>query len=414
MPTPTDSLTPLVNSPRAIDHKVTSVPNRHETGAIPLASRTSGRNGAIGRDGNLPNDEQLRALTGLRGVAALAVVIFHFTYGIFGAATDIGWQLIPRRGYLAVDLFFILSGFVLAHVYGEEFALRLDRRRFGQFLWARFARVYPVHLVTLLMLLRLYGEGTAYSGNAFILNLLLLQGPWLNYGSWNDPSWSISLEWHAYILFPLLCVFIWRRGIVAATFLAVACWLALCAMGLAQNWGVQPVSHGAWALARSLPEFAIGILVYRLYRSGWLARVWGSDWSFAIIALVLMALSPFWPTDLAIITVLPVLLLAVASNHGRVQLVLNTRPIAALGQISYSLYMVHLICLDTLLGILGFQPQPAGVGLVAAAAMFLVALVAALVMATLVSRCIEYPARSFLRGLWRRPAATSRAPISLQ
>ena len=360
----------------------------------------------------MPNDKQLRSLTGLRGIAALAVVIFHFTYGIFGAATDTGLQLIPRRGYLAVDLFFVLSGFVLAHVYGEEFAQRLGWRRCGQFLWARIARIYPLHLLTLLMLLRLYGQNSAYSGTAFVFNLLLLQGPWLPYGNWNDPSWSMSVEWHAYILFPLLCAFIWRRGVAAAILLAVVCWFTLSALAASAGWGIQPISHGAMALARSLPEFVIGILVYRLYRSGWRAPLWGSDWTFAAVTVLIMALTPFWPTDLAIITALPMLLLAAASNQGRVRLVLNSRPIAGLGEISYSVYMVHLICLDTIIGILGLNAHPPGAGLSQPILLYAGAVMASLISATLVSRCIEYPARAFLRGLWHATKSTNRAPIA--
>ncbi len=376
---------------------------------VPPAAHNSIRRDAAGPDSNLSIDKQLQSLTGLRGIAALAVVIFHVTYGIFGAATDTGWPLIPRRGYLAVDLFFILSGFVLAHVYGEEFAQRLDGRRFGQFLWARLARIYPIHLLTLVILLLSYGQSSAYSGHAFVFNLLLLQGPWLQYANWNDPSWSISAEWHAYILFPLLCALIWRRGVAVAILLAAGCWLTLAAMAAAQDWGVQPISHGALSLARSLPEFVIGILVYRLYRSGWQTRLWGSDWAFATVAVLVAALMPFWPTDLAIVTILPLLLLAAASNQGYVHRVLTSPPIAALGQISYSLYMVHLICLDALFGIIGIGSHRAVSGETHPFLVFTGALLAAFVMATLSSRCIEYPARTFLRGLWRGTTATRRA-----
>jgi len=353
------------------------------------------------RASTVPSDKHLQSLTALRGVAALAVVMRHFTFSIFGAADGPGFYLIPLRGYLAVDLFFILSGFVLAHVYGEEFAAHVETGRFGRFLWARIARIYPLHLLALLMLVGSYGHSPAYSQSALFANLLLLQGPWLSYATWNDPSWSISAEWHAYILFPFLCTYIWRRGIGARVALGAVCWIALALMTASQDGDFQPITHGAISLARSLPEFLIGMLIYRLYRSGWWVRRWRSDWSFMALAALIVALTPLWPTDLAIVTLLPLLLLATVSNQGFIHRVLNGRALVALGNMSYALYMVHLICLD---GVerLARIAHPTAVDYPEQFLLFVGALLAALLMSSLLYRCFERPARFYLRELWRR------------
>src|SRR6185369_10335568 len=89
--------------------------------------------------------EELPSLTALRGIAAIVVMIYHFATMAFGR-DDLPEAI--KRGYMAVDLFFLLSGFVLSHVYGRHFVITIDRRDLASFAWARLARIYPVHLLT--------------------------------------------------------------------------------------------------------------------------------------------------------------------------------------------------------------------------------------------------------------------------
>jgi peptidoglycan/LPS O-acetylase OafA/YrhL len=151
---------------------------------------------------NTRQTRELSSLTALRGLAALAVLIFHRGVNFGGVGGPLGTAI--GHGYLAVDLFFVISGFVLNHVYGRTFA------DFGwadilSFLWARFARIYPVHVVTLILLLPFYGN-QGFSGAALAENLLFIQiflAPML---TWNDGAWSISAEWYAYLLFPFIVI----------------------------------------------------------------------------------------------------------------------------------------------------------------------------------------------------------------
>src|ERR1051325_579575 len=161
----------------------------------------------------------LRALTGIRGIAAWFVVLYHVRLGaawaLPPAATDI-----LAKGYLAVDLFFMLSGFVLWLNYS-------DRLRAGgiaeapAFLLRRIARIWPLHLLMLAgavaFVLAVAATGREPSGHypwaELPLHIVLMQ----NWGftdalTWNDPAWSISCEFAAYLLFPLLALGTdWRR-----------------------------------------------------------------------------------------------------------------------------------------------------------------------------------------------------------
>jgi peptidoglycan/LPS O-acetylase OafA/YrhL len=347
----------------------------------------------------MTQQERLRSLDSLRGIGALAVMIWHATWVAFGGADGPGILLLPRRGYLAVDLFFMLSGFVLAHVYTADFANRLDLRRYAAFIWARLARIYPVHLLSILLLLRLYGQTSWYSGRALVLNLLLLQGPWLPHTTWNHPSWSISAEWHAYLLFPLVCAALWRLPVKAAAAVAIACALVLVLTCAESQWGLANVTSGPLSLARALPEFITGMLVYRAYRTGWCRALWQSDLFLASTAVAILALSCAWPTDLAIILLLPGLLLAAATNQGRARSLLISPPLQFLGDISYSLYMIHYTCLITIFDAL-FGVDSVGAPTAPRIMAFFAGIALSLAFATAVSRGIEYPARSALRKLW--------------
>src|SRR5260370_2250304 len=101
-------------------------------------STTSGMGASRGSE--RPVD--IPALTSLRGLAALTGLLFHSSYVAFDYAGGPPPE-IWRRGYLAVDLFFFLSGFVLTHVYGTRLAEEHNWRSIGKFLWARFSRIYP-------------------------------------------------------------------------------------------------------------------------------------------------------------------------------------------------------------------------------------------------------------------------------
>ena len=145
----------------------------------------------------------LRALTSLRAFLAIGVVLFHYQLQWDPA---LGFSPIIERSRLAVDAFFMLSGFILAHVYGPSFAAGTFSYR--RFIVARIARLYPLHLAVLggvlvmVIVARAAGvqyDPTTYTLEGFVKTLLLVQAwfPSLVGYNWSGPSWSLSAEWFA-------------------------------------------------------------------------------------------------------------------------------------------------------------------------------------------------------------------------
>nr|WP_295113785.1 acyltransferase [uncultured Caulobacter sp.] len=166
----------------------------------------------IARPASLP------ALTSLRFFLALGVVLFHYQVTMLPAgATPIA---LIERGRLGVDIFFILSGFVLAHVYGPQVQDgRYDHR---EFLVARFARIYPTHIAMLVLMALLAGVAIllrqpfasgGYTLAGWLADLTLVQA-WfpITPTEWNGPAWSLSAEWAAYLAFPVFAFVGLKRG----------------------------------------------------------------------------------------------------------------------------------------------------------------------------------------------------------
>ena len=167
---------------------------------------------------------EIRALSGARAIPPLLIVLFHFSEGHH--YSGVRWiDLLAARGYLWVEYFFALSGFILTHVYGPRLKLLFSKKGYGGFLRARLTRLYPLHLFMLLALLLLM-EGSrlaaAWGGyhsiydikyhpdmrwSGFFLSLLLVHA-WntMTTLTWNGSSWFVSVEFALCLMFP---VFVW-------------------------------------------------------------------------------------------------------------------------------------------------------------------------------------------------------------
>jgi peptidoglycan/LPS O-acetylase OafA/YrhL len=215
--------------------------------------------------------EQIKPLTSLRGIAALMIVTHHFFRFLLpslGNTTDLYTKFITNA-YLWVDFFFILSGFILTHVYAKTLVYNLNRIKMRQFLFSRFSRIYPLHLFMLLPfigieLLKLtYNQYQHFKGNlspdlpqAFsglysipdlIASVFLLQNFTfypafgdLSFGDtrWNQPAWSISADWLTYLIFPFLLVLLFKIGIKARIFALLASLVGLL-------FAADPFPHGS-------------------------------------------------------------------------------------------------------------------------------------------------------------------------
>jgi peptidoglycan/LPS O-acetylase OafA/YrhL len=374
--------------------------------------RTEACGGGWKRSSGSP--EQLASLTPLRGIAALWVVIFHFCW-YFPAVHPERYTGAVYKGYLAVDMFFVLSGFVITHVYKEGFARRVTGRRYRDFLKARVARIYPLHITVLLLFVAtataeraasyalrgsfepipLLGERSL---GGFLANVVMLQGLWARELSWNDPSWSISLEFLAYLLFPLFFPVLWRAGPAAKTglgglLLVALGWLAYRTGGYFNQW------NGTYAILRCLPEFLAGMLLYSAYQSEIFASVLATDAALAAVVLLLAALLHLGAPDLAIIPLFPLLILAAVRNTGRFAPLLNSPPLMWLGDISYSLYLLHWFVLFVTTEIARRLPglDFANLPLAPSLALITALIAVSLALATLSFRFIEVTGRRWLR-----------------
>ncbi len=284
---------------------------------------------------------ELRALTGGRGIAAWLVVLYHVRTAL--PPLPASAAAVIARGYLAVDFFFLLSGFVIWLTWHDR--LRTPGA-VATFLRKRIARIWPLHLamlasaVALALALRVTGrDDPAFPFAELPLHLLLVQ----NWGftgalAWNDPAWSISAEAAAYLLFPLLAVATdWRRW-PGWALLATAAALLL-ALHLAMHGQPRLGSHiPRFGLTRCLAEFTVGGIVCVL----WLRRP-AIAAPAALAALLLAALHLGAPETLVVPAAFAALLLALASTAGRRGNPLESRMIHRLGEISYATYLSHFL-----------------------------------------------------------------------
>jgi peptidoglycan/LPS O-acetylase OafA/YrhL len=297
-----------------------------------------------------PSDTQyIRPLTGVRALAALLVLGTHTEQNV-----PLGSQaLLPlfSHGYLGVDLFFVLSGFIITHVYLANLAVP-NRQAVQIFLWHRFVRLYPVHITVLFgLLLMVYvahalhislNEPDQWRGSSLIWHLTLLHA-WgvLEVTGWNQPSWSISAEWFAYLLFPLLApALMLIRDRLTALLAAIAALAAMAAIFALTGWSLIN-ELGAPSLLRISGEFLCGAALCRAVALGeGLAPVSGDG--FGIGALLAFFLGAFLGlADMALIVLLALLIFGTATATGALASFLGSRPLVWLGEISYSLYMVH-------------------------------------------------------------------------
>jgi peptidoglycan/LPS O-acetylase OafA/YrhL len=202
------------------------------------------------RDKYAPNvSGYVPALTGIRALAVLLVLGFHFyTEHFVPVGLD---SLLPffTRGYLGVDFFFLLSGFIITHVYLASLACP-NRSMVQIFLWHRLIRLYPVHLTVLAGLVAIISLAGAagialndpqhWQWKNLFWHLTLLHSWGVTESlAWNDPSWSISAEWFAYLLFPLLAPAMIRvQQRVAALLIAVAALATTALLFAIADWAV--------------------------------------------------------------------------------------------------------------------------------------------------------------------------------
>ncbi|HEY0786731.1 MAG TPA: acyltransferase, partial [Acidobacteriaceae bacterium] len=307
-----------------------------------------------GRPSKMFSKTEIRSLTGLRGVAAVFVVFYHYTFGVVNFGPGL-LKTIEGHGYMAVDLFFVLSGFVITLTNSSGFLNGFAWKPYLVFLYKRLGRTYPLYLLIVLasMALRLHPGG--FSRFEVVTNLLLIQA-WGFAISIGGPAWSISTEFAAYLLFPLMVMIVPERrraAVIACATLAVAMLLFL---------SVQPenrlhVAHSSvgprhgpldiydfgtvYPLLRCIAGFLLGVIGYRLSLWRPVRRIASAPGAGDAVVVLLVCLAALRGSDIAIVLTFVPLIITLPFEQSYASRLLGSAPVYWFGLISYSLYLVH-------------------------------------------------------------------------
>ena len=383
----------------------------------------------------------IRQLTGIRFVAAFWVLLYHLQDPL----DRIGVMDIPvlsdviRVGRLGVDLFFALSGFIITHTYLTRMGSRITLGASANFWWLRLARIYPVHFVMLNI------AGLAVIAQAwvtgvdkdrpwlnpwdYVRNLLLIQewGPHPDRG-WNVVAWSLSMEWLAYLLFPLLVLLLFALHKRVPTPVLVLAWFVTLAPLLWRgSLTIDPYYTDLWgSVIRVLTEFTAGAITYlivlrfiptgasdpspRVERAATTVSVlmpllvvagavFLGNWTTAQSPITLNdpdaePLPPFFHLWLVPLLIIWIGALAL-SRRGQARW-LGTDTLILGGVVSYSLYMTHLVWFGVWragMNAVGIESGPIY------AVSVILAIAGSFVIAWLMWRIVEEPCRRWLRKL---------------
>ena len=356
---------------------------------------------------------ELVPLTAARGIAAAIVVLYHASMmvddfvdrGALPEAFRLGFVPLISSGYLAVDFFFVLSGFVITKANLHVFVYSFKINTIAFFVMKRIGRIFFVNLAVLMFLVlkefskyHVQGDIAPFTGpntpGKWIESALLVQ-TWV-FGSgptWNLVAWSLSVEWAAYLLFPVILLVLLR------TFWPTMVFTALAAIGgLAWLQASNPADtlhltdHGA--VVRGLCSFTLGMIVeLASRRHGLPQRIgswFGSGWNIAAATIAMATLIVVGGHDWVTIPIFCYLVLALSLASRGATAVLSISPLHLLGIWSFSLYLTHYTVLK-LYTQLALRLFPDGKSPALVLGGMAAALIACVVVAALTHRLIEAP-----------------------
>lgn len=348
----------------------------------------------------------IAALTVMRGLAAWWVALYHFRQLLPDSAPIILMEILDH-GYLAVDFFFVLSGFIIAHRYFLEFYV-WTINSYKYFIALRLARIYPLHILMLILFLAnpiailLFSSsgqiGQRYNAEYFFMSIFLAQNwGFTNYLAWNIPAWSISTEICAYISFPFMVMFLRPalgtiHGCIAAL---MAAW-ALC-IGIFVSAGADLAGNIAdFGLPRCLVQFLMGVCLSRLalhlvHRHRLADMLFLGSFSTLTLWIIHGGLPDFVVVPLCWAGIVLGL-----SMQGAASRFFSSSQIAFIvGEISYSTYLSHYFILDWVKFLLVRNGIPPVL-------IFSVAVLATAIASFVLFNTVEAPGRDWFRRRIRR------------
>jgi peptidoglycan/LPS O-acetylase OafA/YrhL len=388
--------------------------------------------------------KEIRSLTGLRAVAATWVVVYHFSFTP-GVGYDGYWEpLRPviRAGATGVDLFFVLSGFVITLTYLERVGRTPSVRQAGTFLWARVCRIWPVYaVVTTVYGAWLVFKATQVTDGAvayqtvqpvldvwnFLLQFTLVQLWWHPASggeSWMGSAWSISAEWLAYVAFPLIALLLWRIRNAPLVLLGATAVLVMVPLSYTTYVHGGPVIAWSWLLrigAAFLAGALTCLVVRRIRRT---PSVEQAAARCALAAVAAVAVGLWWGDWRGIdndhsafggivVVFFPVLVGALALSRTGPSALLSRDSLVHGGRISFGLYLVHIPVFEVFWTLMGWWPEIA-VGTSLWALLLVPVVLSTFVLAHLAHAFVEEPARERLRRVLptRRPTVVPVRPAA--
>lgn len=301
---------------------------------------------------------KLNHLESLRGIAAITVVIFHWN------VNSILNNNLTKNGWIMVDFFFVLSGFIIAYNYQNKI---FSFQTLLNFQKKRFYRLYPVHFIFIFVWLLwyffqfLYEQYTGSAGKFpafdkdtfpnFVLNLLLLQNIFLDKLTFNTPSWSISSEFYTYLLFGLL-VIITKN--LKKLFLFLSIIISLISFYILFNNSMDAAQFG---FVRCLYSFFLGVVCFNT-KNFINKKYFKLSLNLTIILILFFLFFEKYEYTSKVVLLFPILFFIliffinkVDQDHFLIK-ILNKKYLVYLGTISYSVYMSHRIIIEVFYEIL--------------------------------------------------------------
>lgn len=342
-------------------------------------------------------------LTSLRGIAAFLVVLYHLKDSVSHYVFMEPLNNVFKHGYLAVDFFFLLSGFIISYSYYGSFNANVNRKELVSFITKRFARIAPLHIFVLLMFtifpLAHFFTGRQinpeiYAIDSFLAKLFLVDMWFINstyWDTWNFPSWTISGEWLAYLLFPFV-TFVFPKNKITVPLLLVL--LITSIAYLYSYFGYSTIGQGIGTLGiiRCVFMFYVGFCIFHIYdylKSRLTPSIVNINLflSFTVTLVLGFTVSEnhfFIPACFAWI------LLSLLLSNTFIHRALNHKWLVYLGDISYSLYLTHIfvrtlystIFMDDLFRASLFD--------------YIAMIVLCFILSHFTYQCIEKPARKFI------------------
>jgi len=316
------------------------------------------------------NKIEIKSLTGVRGIAASFVVFHHWHYflltsSLLSASNKHYLTILFSHGNWSVDLFFVLSGFLLSLTSYDEFKDGITKTNYYNFIIKRFCRVYPIYIA--LTFCYLIAE-TLFTHNKIstlttLVNLTLFQSLF-NIKNINPLAWSLSVEWVIYFLLPFMFfLFDKIKGVRMRIFVLYT--LAICSILfitnslagpfysnqnfsfnniflLNQNY-VSAIITGYYPVLRGVSSYLLGIATFGLLNSGRLNSLPNPVFYLISIIQLILLFSTNLLANIAFILLIPFMLIGLTRNYSLLSKFFSTKPIYILGEISFSLYLLHYV-----------------------------------------------------------------------